>query len=192
MKVCLPSLSTSSSPHLPYISSCFIKLSEISSLISTACPKEVFLCLYSLYLALPSLQFSAVQMQVISRVVPLSFAIAVTHFFREVRNLAVPRLGRSHVLSFDTPSTQPYAPVRTGRDQLINSHSSAPHGRNSCTTLWAHRPSSNSGLLETDCVSRDEAVSCEHSAAVCLCTFTISSFTTCMDYIKIWLLVFHI
>lgn len=35
----LPSLSTSS-PHLPYISSCFIKLSEeISSLISTACPK---------------------------------------------------------------------------------------------------------------------------------------------------------
>lgn len=98
MKVCLPSLSTSS-PHLPYISSCFIKLSEeISSLISTACPKEAFL--YSLYLALPSLQFSAVQMQVISRVVPLSFAIAVTHFFREVRNLAVPRLGRSCVLSF--------------------------------------------------------------------------------------------
>lgn len=42
-------------------------------------------------------------------------------------------------------------------------------------------------MLETDCVSRDEAVSCEHSSAVCQCTFTTSSytFTTCMDDVRI-------
>lgn len=87
------------SPHLPYILSCFIKLSEeISSLISTASPKQLFL--YSLHVALPSLQFLIVEMQVISKVLPRSFTVAITDFFREVRNLAVLRLGRSCVFSF--------------------------------------------------------------------------------------------
>lgn len=57
----------------------------------------MFLCLYSLHVALP---FLKVETQVISKVVPLSFAIAITDFFREVRNLAVLRLGRSCVFSF--------------------------------------------------------------------------------------------
>lgn len=100
-KLCLPSLSMVSSSHLPYILRCFIKLSEeISSLINTASPKQVFLCLYSLHVALPSLQFLIVAMQVISKVLPMSFTVAITDFFREVRNLAVLRLGRSCVFSF--------------------------------------------------------------------------------------------
>lgn len=86
-----------SSPHLPHLFSCFTKLPEISSLISAACLKQL---LYSLHVALPSLQFLTAKMQVISKVVPLSFAIATTDFFREVRNLAVLRLGRSCVSSF--------------------------------------------------------------------------------------------
>jgi len=88
-----------SSPHLPYILSCFTKLSEeIGSPIITASPKQVFL--YSLHLALPSLQFFTVEMQVISKVLPTSFTVAITDLFREVRHLAVLRLGWSCVFSF--------------------------------------------------------------------------------------------
>lgn len=98
-KLCLPSLCMVYSPHLPYLLSCFIKFTEeITSLISAVSSKQVFSC--SLHVALPSFQFLMVAMQVISKVLPMSFAIATTDFFREVRNLAVLRLGRSRVFAF--------------------------------------------------------------------------------------------
>lgn len=65
---------------------CLPKISVLVLVFTACCP------------ALSSLL--SIQMQVISKVVPLSFAIAVTHFSREVRNLAVVRLGRSRILSF--------------------------------------------------------------------------------------------
>lgn len=89
----------------------------------------------SLNVALPSLQFLAVQMQVILKVVPLSFAIAVTHFFREVRNLAVLRLGRSYVLSFTFLILLPPSLTSLLEQAEISPSSLTPHGRNSCTTL---------------------------------------------------------
>lgn len=174
-----------SSPHLPHLFSCFTKLPKISSLISAACLKQL---LYSLHVALPSLQFLTAEMQVISKVLPLGFAIATTDFFREVRNLAVLRWGRScifFIYCLDTLSTQTYKPVWTGRDQPIKLRVSVPCGRSSCKTLWTYRPSSNAGLLENDCVPRAEAFNCftAHAALLpeSLSFFAISFCTTCTD-----------